>query len=1078
MKLWERPTILPAPWPLDLKGFPKPSGYTAVPSYIGRALRGVTYKDGSGVAVTTPEEIEDSNYNKVRQIYFDVFNRLRRLNILATGLCGKDNIYTNIIVEHVFDATGSGTEISVSWEEGDDTFGSLGLAPGWFFADDGSNAMAELENGYFNSTTNATIILNRPIDVSLNDNHVILHHEAGCPGYPAPALLPPNQEQRCHYAVETFHDFVASFKEVWPSDPRSALIDGRWYCSKMNETGAFGFEAACNNTECPFYAPLSPYYVDAYDISRFWLDRGVYMKVNALTATGSVVRQGIGGLGYLMGWVPAYYPLPVDAMSFNWSWYGHGVLKAHVADSDADGLDDYETWRQQAELYSSDQTDIFQADTSKKCSSGGADYAHRTLNDSTPSEYFEMGVGVRRVQTCSATESAGDSGPADTQVQRVIPVEIAITSMTYSGVTGNGFTAIGDAATGDLAIGNINLKDRPIVHNLDGTISTVLSTTIEVSGDYFLIPRVIDSGSGPEVVDASAAQAYYETTGEHLGKFSTEALAEAYALVLQAEQDFDYSIGQYVAARWQAHRLGESAPDHTKTLTGVISAASVADGILTLEFALGQVTYDYVAGVAPFRELSQHTFDCGGNVILGPVYTEPYGPNAYRGNRECIGDRQAGLCKGDTVTILGKKYLCLSATAYGGSTDGSANPPDATDHQYIPQFLIDNYASRDTATFLLRPDDFGLDPEALIDEAVTIQHGAVFPYYDTHRVTLTDDSDVSNWIMNHADGLIYFTAIPNANMIFKGHVFDTRYNHPVCNCLAMDNALDSVCGTAVIPLQCSASSGGALTLSQAFVTPKGWMIPRYAWDMPDDTEVNYGDPRPPINLAYSSTTANFEIGCHVTGTWSVVPTQCSYANDSPYLILSPPSYIKSDEIEEAWMDVVITEAHMYQVSCSRISGITQTPVSVDLESIAMSIEACLLTNDELDNPVITSIGTVDCGNLVKVEGNYCATVACGDLIKQTLDYPNQTIILMLTGPDSLITLDLSSQSTTELLYNGGWLTVWKSDAGGNNTESVRKTLSFQGFSVGNFYAKVTPKAGPYMHNNSSACYTPHLGVIA
>lgn len=90
---------------------------------------------------------------------------------------------------------------------------------------------------------------------------------------------------------------------------------------------------------------------------------------------------------------------------------------------------------------------------------------------------------------------------------------------------------------GQVAPGNIDLHNRPVVKNPDGSISTVRSITItDDQGRGILIPTVV----GNKVVSDKEAVKEYQRTGQHLGIFSSEKAANAYANKLHKEQAKEY----------------------------------------------------------------------------------------------------------------------------------------------------------------------------------------------------------------------------------------------------------------------------------------------------------------------------------------------------------------------------------------------------------------------------------------------------------------------------------------------------------------------------------------------------------
>lgn len=104
--------------------------------------------------------------------------------------------------------------------------------------------------------------------------------------------------------------------------------------------------------------------------------------------------------------------------------------------------------------------------------------------------------------------------------------------------SGSLFDVEQENAAGLLVPGNINIHQRPVVKNRDGSISTVRSASFEDDdGRNVLIPTVIE---GRGVVPMDQAIQYYRQTGQHLGIFDKPENADTYAQSLHEQQAGEY----------------------------------------------------------------------------------------------------------------------------------------------------------------------------------------------------------------------------------------------------------------------------------------------------------------------------------------------------------------------------------------------------------------------------------------------------------------------------------------------------------------------------------------------------------
>lgn len=117
--------------------------------------------------------------------------------------------------------------------------------------------------------------------------------------------------------------------------------------------------------------------------------------------------------------------------------------------------------------------------------------------------------------------------------------------------------------------GNIDLNNRPIVKNPDGSISTVRSISIEQDGKVYLIPTVSPDG---KVVPDEKAIELFNKTGKHLGVFKNERGAQIYAIELHRAQARQYAKQRSVQKSMQQFMIGSRYSEALRKSAGITHA--------------------------------------------------------------------------------------------------------------------------------------------------------------------------------------------------------------------------------------------------------------------------------------------------------------------------------------------------------------------------------------------------------------------------------------------------------------------------------------------------------------------------
>lgn len=151
-------------------------------------------------------------------------------------------------------------------------------------------------------------------------------------------------------------------------------------------------------------------------------------------------------------------------------------------------------------------------------------------------------VGLIGVGGDSYVTTLGGQPLRDPSTGEMILIQISPPSSSGRDKYGRLFTdQVPNEVEGMVEAGNINLTDRPVVRNADGSISTVKTISIEEDGTEVLIPTISDEGKALSEDDAIAL---YRETGRHFGRFATIGAANRYAEQLHNQQDDMYGAAQ------------------------------------------------------------------------------------------------------------------------------------------------------------------------------------------------------------------------------------------------------------------------------------------------------------------------------------------------------------------------------------------------------------------------------------------------------------------------------------------------------------------------------------------------------
>lgn len=165
---------------------------------------------------------------------------------------------------------------------------------------------------------------------------------------------------------------------------------------------------------------------------------------------------------------------------------------------------------------------------------------------------YDLSVGLESLKNGGANDMAalGNRGEYGYNVGNgkleYIPLNTGLLSNSGVKYPASNSKTIEEQVPGLIEKGNIDLYNRPIVYNDDGSISTVQSMSFQPSegigaGHEVLIPTISDDGR--RMTDEEAQQYYYYNPNgaRYLGIFDTPENSTTYAIKLHNDQDKYYN---------------------------------------------------------------------------------------------------------------------------------------------------------------------------------------------------------------------------------------------------------------------------------------------------------------------------------------------------------------------------------------------------------------------------------------------------------------------------------------------------------------------------------------------------------